>query len=153
MVTYFISADHESIICLRCGEKSYNANDVAQRYCGNCKIFHDDFERDRMPDSAFQSMVQPMKSDDINLTLDDKLVLLIEECSEIIKAATKCLRFGYTRNQPGYGINDEVLAQEIGDLLGVVDALPLDQDLIKMCRDRKIAKAMWAKKLYGVKQP
>lgn len=58
------------------------------------------------------------------LTRDELLVLLIEECGEVIQAATKCLRFGWDRYQPEYGKNDVVLASEIGDLLGVIDALP-----------------------------
>lgn len=30
------------IICLGCGLTSYNRNDVAQRFCGNCGLFLDD---------------------------------------------------------------------------------------------------------------
>jgi ribosomal protein L37E len=30
----------EAIQCLRCGLTSYNENDIAQRYCGRCKVFH-----------------------------------------------------------------------------------------------------------------
>ncbi len=43
------------------------------------------------------------------LTRDELLTILIEECSEIIKAATKCQRFGFDRYYPGYGINQDVL--------------------------------------------
>ena len=32
----------KSIRCLICGTTSYNPNDVAQRYCGFCHVFHDD---------------------------------------------------------------------------------------------------------------
>ena len=32
-----------SIYCRRCGMESYNAGDVDERYCANCKIFHEDF--------------------------------------------------------------------------------------------------------------
>lgn len=77
----------------------------------------------------------------MELTLDEKLVLLIEECGEVIQAATKCLRFGYEREWPDYGINHKVLAKEIGDLLGVVDALPLDRSLILQFSKMKMAKA------------
>lgn len=41
-MSYAISADGRAITCARCGLTSYNPNDVAQRYCGHCKIFHDD---------------------------------------------------------------------------------------------------------------
>jgi hypothetical protein len=30
-----------SITCPRCGKTSHNANDVEQRYCGNCHQFHE----------------------------------------------------------------------------------------------------------------
>ena len=43
--TYTISADGRSIRCNRCGMTSSNANDVQQRYCGNCKLFLDQMER------------------------------------------------------------------------------------------------------------
>jgi len=33
--------DHVSIECLRCGCVSYNPNDVNNRYCGKCHVFHD----------------------------------------------------------------------------------------------------------------
>jgi NTP pyrophosphatase (non-canonical NTP hydrolase) len=86
------------------------------------------------------------------LTRNDLLILLIEECSEVIQAATKCQRFGFESDHgTGYGRNDEVLAQEIGDLLGIVDALPLNTAIIGALREQKIAKAEVAKTLYGVK--
>jgi NTP pyrophosphatase (non-canonical NTP hydrolase) len=78
---------------------------------------------------------------DAGLSIEEKLILLVEECGEVIQAATKCLRFGWDRNQPDYGVNHEVLAKEIGDLLGVIDALPLRRDLINMFQRAKMAKA------------
>lgn len=75
------------------------------------------------------------------LTRDELLILLVEECGEVIQAATKCLRFGWDRNQPNYGVNHEVLAKEIGDLHGVIEALPLDVSIIHLFRDIKIRKA------------
>jgi NTP pyrophosphatase (non-canonical NTP hydrolase) len=59
----------------------------------------------------------------MKLSPEEKLVLLIEEASEVIKAATKALRFGLDHNEPGYGVNSEKLAEEIGDLCGVTDGL------------------------------
>jgi NTP pyrophosphatase (non-canonical NTP hydrolase) len=82
----------------------------------------------------------------IELTLEDKLILLIEECGEVIHAATKCLRFGWDRTQPGYGLNSAVLGSEVGDLLGVIDALPLNADDITKKRANKIAKATRVKR-------
>lgn len=78
---------------------------------------------------------------DTAMTMEEKLILLVEECGEVIQAATKCLRFGWDRNQPDYGVNHEVLAREIGDLIGVVNALPLRRDLIDIFQSGKIAKA------------
>lgn len=37
-----IPASNEWIVCLHCNLRSYNRNDVEQRYCSNCRIFHDD---------------------------------------------------------------------------------------------------------------
>lgn len=75
------------------------------------------------------------------MTTDEKLILLVEECGEVIQAATKCLRFGYMHHQPDYGVNSRVLAMEVGDLLGVIDSLPLDLDVVKHFRTGKMEKA------------
>lgn len=90
-------------------------------------------------------------SADERLTTDELLVILMEECAEVIKAASKCLRFGFTRNHPSYGDNDKVLSSEIGDLMGIVQALPLNAELMQEARDTKLKRAQNAKKLYGVK--
>ena len=42
MKTYELDAAGKWIQCLRCGLRSHNPNDVAQRYCGKCHIFHED---------------------------------------------------------------------------------------------------------------
>lgn len=82
------------------------------------------------------------------MTTDDKLILLMEECGEVILAASKCLRFGYTRDQPGYGRNDEALSKEVGDMLGVIDALPLNEELVSIFRRNKMPKANnWFKEI------
>lgn len=61
------------------------------------------------------------------LTRDELLVLLIEECSEVIQAATKCLRFGYAVDR-GYGRNDDALAKEVGEASAVIHELRLCYD-------------------------
>lgn len=38
--TYFVAPDGQSITCLRCLRTSYHPEDIAQCYCGSCKIFH-----------------------------------------------------------------------------------------------------------------
>jgi hypothetical protein len=83
------------------------------------------------------------------MTREQILVLLIEECGEVIQAATKCLRFGWDRDQPDYGVNHEVLARELGDLLGAADALELRQDLVANSRRMKLSKAERADAMFG----
>jgi len=43
---YSISKSEKSglnrIMCLTCGRVSHNPNDVANKYCGHCHIFHED---------------------------------------------------------------------------------------------------------------
>ena len=51
------------------------------------------------------------------LTRDELLILLIEECGEVIRAATKCLRFGWDVDHGvEYGNNRDQLAKEMGEL-------------------------------------
>ena len=83
------------------------------------------------------------------LTRDELLILLIEECAEIIQAATKCLRFGYDHDESGYGVNSEQLATEVDDALGVVDALALDQNIVTVFRTLKLRKAQQLKDRHG----
>lgn len=87
----------------------------------------------------------------MKLTRDELLVLLIEECGEVIQAATKCLRFGYDVDHDiGYGRNSDKLAKECGDLQAVMDELPLNTLLKEQCQYEKIAKAERAKAKFGV---
>lgn len=90
----------------------------------------------------------------MKLTRDELLILLIEECGEVIKAATKCLRFGYDVDHgTGYGNNRDELAKEMGELTAVRDALELDygpcqKPFMDGWKD-KIARAEAAKEKYG----
>lgn len=59
---------------------------------------------------------------------DDLLDILIEECADIIQAATKCKRFGWERDYPGCGVNRTAVAREIGDFKGVVAAIMTEFD-------------------------
>lgn len=87
----------------------------------------------------------------MKLTRDELLVLLIEECSEVIQAATKCLRFGYDVDHDiGYGRNSDKLAKECGDLQAVMDELPLNMTLKEQYQYDKIGKAERAKAKFGV---
>lgn len=40
--TYTISADGKTITCKRCGLTSHHPMDVERKFCGACKVFHDD---------------------------------------------------------------------------------------------------------------
>ncbi len=84
------------------------------------------------------------------LTRDELLVLLIEECAEVIQAAAKCLRFGYDVDHDiGYGRNSDELAKECGDLQAVMDELPLNTAVKEQSQYDKIAKAERAKAKFG----
>lgn len=85
------------------------------------------------------------------LTREDLLILLIEECGEVIQAATKCLRFGYDVDHgTGYGNNKEQLAKELGELTRVRDELEVDTcpAFLKGWSD-KIERAEAVKAKYG----
>jgi hypothetical protein len=41
-MSYMLSSDGHSITCHQCGLTSHNQNDVVNRYCGHCHVFHDD---------------------------------------------------------------------------------------------------------------
>lgn len=87
------------------------------------------------------------------LTRDELLILLIEECSEVIHAATKCLRFGWDSDHSvGYGQNNLILAKEMGEVDAIRDALGLDDGMLvgaymEGWKD-KIDRAIQAKELY-----
>lgn len=85
------------------------------------------------------------------LTRDDLLVLLIEECSEVIKAATKCLRFGYDVDHgTGYGNNRDELSKEMGECSAVACALGIDHGRAFWdAANSKIRRAEEAKAKYG----
>lgn len=90
----------------------------------------------------------------ISLNRDELLVLLIEECSEVIQAATKCLRFGFDVDHgTGYGNNRDALAKEMGELTAVRDELELDYGPCQKSFDSgwrdKIRRAEEAKYKFG----
>jgi ribosomal protein L37E len=39
---FSIAPDAQSITCHVCGRTSYNPNDVQEKYCGFCRVFHQD---------------------------------------------------------------------------------------------------------------
>ena len=89
--------------------------------------------------------------DKMTLTRDELLILLIEECGEVIQAATKCLRFGYDVDHgTGYGNNRTKLSKELGEMDAVCSRLDLDLNAMNEGSYTKIAKAEKAKKEFGV---
>lgn len=82
------------------------------------------------------------------LTVDYLLVCLTEEANEVGKVASKIYRFGQNDTPPGKSsYNKTKLAQEIGDLLGVVDMLrnqgiEIDDGIIQQARAAKPGKIM-----------
>ena len=73
------------------------------------------------------------------------LVILAEESAEVIQATTKCLRFGFSHFEPGYGLNSDTLSKELGDLLGIADELELNWEMVEAFRRTKIERAERAK--------
>lgn len=49
------------------------------------------------------------------------LVILMEECAEVIQAASKLVRFGRENRPEGGALNTEILSAEIGDVLCMVE--------------------------------
>jgi NTP pyrophosphatase (non-canonical NTP hydrolase) len=63
-------------------------------------------------------------SDQLTPEQREILTLLVEECAEVIQAATKILRHGYDSYHPsGRYDNRTTLEQELGDLTGVQSLL------------------------------
>jgi hypothetical protein len=61
----------------------------------------------------------------------ENLVLVIEECSEVIKVATKIIRFGVDHANPQHDVpNRTLLMQEVGDLFATIERLQLDPDVV-----------------------
>lgn len=52
---------------------------------------------------------------------NENLILLMEECAEVQQACAKILRFGWEGSYDDGATNINVLLQEIGDLLAVIE--------------------------------
>lgn len=64
----------------------------------------------------------------VNMTLKDKLELLVEECAEIIQAVSKIRRFGANSEYKGR-TNIQHLEQEMGDALCAMKLLMSDMPI------------------------
>jgi hypothetical protein len=61
----------------------------------------------------------------------ERLAMLIEECGEVIQAATKILRHGYASYDPtdeSKGNNQTMLGKELGDLDAIIGIMLAAQD-------------------------
>lgn len=58
------------------------------------------------------------------------MVIAAEECAEVIQAISKCIRFGFDDEYAGACTNVSRLAEEVGDLLCMVD-LMVERGIIK----------------------
>lgn len=66
----------------------------------------------------------------LTLAEAERLTLLIEECSEVIQAATKILRYGYQSHHPtGEYDNREQLEIELGDVMAIADLMVVNEDI------------------------
>jgi hypothetical protein len=86
------------------------------------------------------------------------LVVLIEECGEVIQAATKLLRFGKENRPDDGGVgagepNTVVLSKEVGDLrylLTMVRDAGLTEELIeRQAQERKHDRLRWFMQTQG----
>ncbi len=85
-------------------------------------------------------------------TREELLIIVAEEAAEVVQAATKCLRFGFYRDWPGYGRNDRVLANEFGQLAATIYMLNLEEhEVAKAANAQQEKIAKW--KEYFLKNP
>lgn len=55
---------------------------------------------------------------------EERLYLVVEECGEVVQAATKILRHGYESYHPDTGVsNRSHFQKELGDLLECIDMM------------------------------
>ena len=70
------------------------------------------------------------------------LVILSEECAEVIQEVSKVLRFGPNGSHPKYiGTNKERLNNEIGDLIGIISMLR-DEGIVEENFEKKVLSKM-----------
>lgn len=56
--------------------------------------------------------------------MEETLIILSEECAEVIQAVSKCQRFGMDGKYPGQNkTNKQRLEEEIGDVMALIEIL------------------------------
>jgi len=69
--------------------------------------------------------------------IEEAMIILAEECAEVIQVITKCKRFGVDNYSPNSNVsNRQHLCQELGDILAMIEILVeqeqfTPEDLIK----------------------
>jgi NTP pyrophosphatase (non-canonical NTP hydrolase) len=64
---------------------------------------------------------------------DEALLILAEECAEVIQAISKCQRFGIDVCKPGKPrTNREHLETELGDVIAMIEILRDDLGLVSL---------------------
>lgn len=105
----------------------------------------------------------PLAPQPITAAETERLIFLIEECGEVIQAATKIMRFGwdsYHPNDAAKTTNRTLLFREITDLEGCVELLRLlkdtphrDAEAVDLASRKKLQRARYPHEIagYGVK--
>jgi NTP pyrophosphatase (non-canonical NTP hydrolase) len=82
----------------------------------------------------------------------EALVILQEECAEVIQAISKCFRFGLDEQHKSGVTQRANLEMEIGDMLALVDVLIdhglIDIETLVLAKRNKIDKLKLWSKLY-----
>lgn len=77
--------------------------------------------------------------------MDQALLILAEECAEVIQATSKCQRFGWDGQHPSNSKSNRLrLEEEIGDVLAMIEILTANHQLstenIQQAKYQKFAK-------------
>ena len=88
----------------------------------------------------------------MNTKIKEVFNILQEECAEVIQEISKCFRFGLDNNHKSGIPHREVLEQEIGDLLCMIDLCMqhqlITEDGIKKAKLKKVDKLRVFSKIF-----
>lgn len=82
----------------------------------------------------------------------EALIILQEECAEVIQSISKCYRFGFDSTHKNGITQRSNLEEEIGDMLSLVDYLishgVINRDNLEIAKANKVEKLKVWSKLY-----
>jgi hypothetical protein len=88
----------------------------------------------------------------VEIKTQEALIILQEECAEVIQEVSKCFRFGITNLNKDGVRHSVMLNTEVGDMLALVDILVdqgiLDPNALEFAKQNKIEKLKKWSKLY-----